>query len=137
MSLPVEPGIQLGLFNECIGLWDVRNVTNMQSMFRLATNFDQPLNGWDVQNVTNMEAMFHNAENFDQPLNGWDVRNVTNMKKMFCNAKSFNQPLDKWMIDDSKVEITDMFKGCPVNIKEIKKPVIVGKPKKKLKKNKQ
>ena len=43
-----------------IGNWDVSSVTNMGSMFRQATNFNQPIGigVWDTSNVTNMALMF-------------------------------------------------------------------------------
>ena len=37
--------------NEDISLWDVFNVTYMNSMFSNATSFNQPLNNWVVSNV--------------------------------------------------------------------------------------
>ena len=90
------------LFNDDISEWDVSNVTNMMGMFAHAKSFNQLLNNWDVSNVTNMYFMFENAISFNQPLNNWDVSNVTIMRDMFAHAKSFNQPLNNW--DVSKVE---------------------------------
>ncbi|MBR6612332.1 MAG: DUF285 domain-containing protein [Campylobacter sp.] len=74
--------------------WDVSSVTDMNSMFRNAKSFNQPLNNWDVSNVTDMRCMFREARNFNQPLDNWDVSNVTSMSYMFAEAKNFNQPLN-------------------------------------------
>lgn len=43
-----------------------------------ATSFNQPLRLWNVENVTDMNSMFYLANSFNQPLD-WDVKNVTNM----------------------------------------------------------
>ena len=91
-------------FNQPLNNWDVSNVTNMRWMFQVATNFNQPLNNWDVSNVTDMNTMFAGATNFNQPLNNWDVSNVTNMRWMFQEATNFNQPLNNWDVSN----VTDM-----------------------------
>ena len=96
-------------FNQPISDWDVGGVTNMQSMFRGATSFNQPLGGWNVINVTNMQSMFRGATSFNQPL-GWDVSSVINMSGMFQDATSFNQDLGAW--DVGKVaNMENMFNG--------------------------
>ena len=44
--------------NSDFSLWDVSNVTNMDSMFWLADKFaGKGLEWWDVNNVTNMAAI--------------------------------------------------------------------------------
>lgn len=81
-----------------IGLssWDVGNVTNMNSMFNRASNFNQSLNSWDVSSVTNMEGMFQEATTFNQPLNNWNVSSVIYMSVMFSRAFAFNQDISNW-----------------------------------------
>ena len=71
-------------FNQPIKDWDVSSVTNMTSMFELATSFNKDIGGqgnnasaWDVSNVTSMQNMFKNADNFKRDLCGWDVSSVT------------------------------------------------------------
>lgn len=99
-----------------ISLWDTTNVTSMNTVFGLATSFNQPLNSWNVSNVTTMIGMFSRAYAFNQPLNSWNVSNVTNMKAMFSgiyNTSSatyttFNQDISSW--DTSNVtDISYMF----------------------------
>ncbi|MCI7076909.1 BspA family leucine-rich repeat surface protein [Campylobacter sp.] len=87
-------------FNADISEWDVSSVTNMSDMFYGATNFNQPLNNWDVSSVTNMSYMFESATSFNQPLENWDVSSVANMSSMFCRATSFNQPLNNWDVSN-------------------------------------
>ena len=38
--------------------WDVSNVTNMNSMFEVALEFDIDLSGWNVSKVEDMDKMF-------------------------------------------------------------------------------
>jgi surface protein len=82
-------------FNQPIGNWDTRNVTDMSYMFSVAkwweerSSFNQPLN-WNTENVNTMCSMFYKATSFNQPLN-WDTTNVRSMSCMFYQATSFNQ----------------------------------------------
>ena len=91
-------------FNQTIGNWDVSNVTNMAGMFREATAFNKPLGSWDVSNVTTMQVMFDKAKIFNQPISNWDVSNVTIMRRMFNEASSFNQPIGSWDVSN----VTDL-----------------------------
>jgi surface protein len=94
-----------------ISNWDVCNVTDMDSIFRNASSFNQPLNDWNTSNVTNMEAMFYNAESFNQPLNDWNTSNVANMEEMFRNAKFFNQLIVDWDVSNV-INMKFMFYGA-------------------------
>jgi len=85
-------------FNDDISNWDVGNVTTMEFMFYEASAFNQPLEQWNVGNVTTMEFMFYEASAFNQPLEQWNVGNVTNMGGMFYSASAFNQPLEQWNV---------------------------------------
>ena len=87
-------------FNQNIGGWDVGNVTTMAFMFNGATSFNQYIGGWDVSNVTTMGWMFWGASNFDQEIGNWDVSNVTNMRAMFAVATSFNQYIGDWDVSN-------------------------------------
>ena len=91
-------------FNQPIGDWDTSSVTDMQGMFGAATNFNQPIGDWGTSSVTNMSLMFLFATHFNQPIGDWDTSSVTNMTVMFSNARNFNQPIGDW--DTSSV--TDM-----------------------------
>ena len=86
----------LSKFNSPIGAWDVSNVKNMMDMFVLCANFNMPIGAWNVQNVQNMYGMFHYAMSFNQPVGDWNVGNVEVMDFMFNQAISFNQSLENW-----------------------------------------
>ncbi len=87
------------VFNQPVNSWNVSNVTNMSSMFIYASAFNQPIGGWDVSNVTNMSSMFWGASAFNQPIGGWIVSNVTNMSGMFGGASAFDQPIGGWDVE--------------------------------------
>ena len=106
-------------FNQDLSTWNVTNVTNMESMFTLAEDFNSPLFSktckvkdmksmfrmarefnkpinFCTDSVTDMESMFHDAKKFNQDINGWNVENVMDMQYMFTGASEFNKPLDRW-----------------------------------------
>jgi len=45
--------------------WDTSQVTNMKSMFKSATSFNQDIGDWNVSNVTNMRGLFQGCGNFN------------------------------------------------------------------------
>ena len=98
-------------FNQPIGNWDVSSVTNMSSMFTIATSFNQPIGNWDVSNVTGMSGMFAGSTTFNQPIGDWDVSSVTNMSSMFNEAIAFNQNLSSWSVD-GVTYCTDFSEGA-------------------------
>lgn len=81
-------GSLAGLFENClvensaywegIELWDTSLVTNMQSMFENASDFNAPIGNWDVNNVMNFNYMFDGAVSFDQNLAGWEITHDIN-----------------------------------------------------------
>ena len=116
-------------FNEPIGNWDTRNITDMSYVFSRCRTFNQPIGKWDTSKVTNMWGLFDNAEAFNQEINtsvqerddgtgtgnkekyiAWDVSKVGYMQSMF-NDTAFNKDISKW--DTSSVVYMDsMFRGA-------------------------
>lgn len=95
-------------FNEDISNWDVSNVTSMNKMFAHAHKFNQDISKWDVSKVTDMEKLFRNNLNFNQDISSWDVSNVANMNGLFLGAASFDQNIGNWNV--SKVtNMNSMF----------------------------
>ena len=91
-------------FNGDLSSWNVSGVTDMSGMFHGAGDFNGDLSGWDVSSVTKMISMFHNAGEFNKPLSGWDVSQVEDMSNMFTFARSFNRDLNDWNVS----QVTDM-----------------------------
>jgi surface protein len=91
-------------FNQDISSWDTSSVTNMSAMFMYASAFDQDISGWDTSNVIDMFGMFEGASAFDQDIGGWDTSNVTKMPNMFLDASAFNQDIGDW----NTSSVTDM-----------------------------
>ncbi|WP_340105627.1 BspA family leucine-rich repeat surface protein [Rhodohalobacter sp. 8-1] len=95
-------------FNEDIGSWDVSSVTTMNSMFDRASSYDQDISNWDVSAVTTMRYMFREAYSFNQDLNTWNVGNVTNMGGMFSFASDFNGDIENWEVTNV-IDMSSMF----------------------------
>ena len=91
---------------------DVSNVTSTQSMFRYASNFNQPIEGWDVSNVKSMYEMFYQSS-FNQPIGNWDTSKVTSMYYMFSYSL-FNQPIEDWDVSNV-TNMRSMFYKTPFN----------------------
>ncbi len=87
-------------FNGMIGDWDVSSVVDMSGIFGSALAFNQPINTWDVGSVTSMVGMFSDARSFNQNINDWDVSEVSTMVGMFNGASNFNQPLNDWDVSN-------------------------------------
>jgi len=104
-------------FNQDISTWNVSSVTDMNSMFRGATSFNnrgQPLN-WDnkLQNVKSMNSMFYDAKAFNQDIRNWEISNVTDMEYMFYGATSFNKNISSWKTKLNKaVRVYNMFQNA-------------------------
>ena len=48
------------------------------------------INGWDVSTVTDMSSLFKDLSTFNNDISGWNVGAVTNMEYMFSGASAFN-----------------------------------------------
>ena len=104
--------------------WDVSGVENMNSMFRGAKEFNQPIGRWNLWVGRSMADMFNGATNFNQPINTytqpitlngntykpWSVDYVLNMSNMFKDT-SFNQPINRWETTRVK-DMRAMFWGA-------------------------
>jgi len=91
-------------FNSDISTWDVSSVTDMSRMFHFATSFNSDTSTWDVSSVTDMSRMFFYASAFNSDISTWDVSSVTDMNQMFNFATSFNSDLCAWDVSS----VTDM-----------------------------
>ena len=109
-----------------ISSWDTSKVTDMNSLFEWAKDFNDDIGNWNTSNVTNMAEMFCGAESFNQDIGRWDVSNVEDMRGMFMDAKSFNQDIGDWDVSNVTETFIDhgdddipggMFAGAESSIK--------------------
>tara|TARA_R110002012_G_scaffold322031_1_gene553982 strand:+ start:382 stop:3792 length:3411 start_codon:yes stop_codon:yes gene_type:complete len=101
-------------FNGDISSWNTSSITSMYAMFNSASAFNQDISSWDVSSATNMYAMFYKASSFNQDIGNWDVSSATNMSNMFAQASSFNQPIGNWDVS-SVAEMSHMLKNTQFN----------------------
>ena len=85
------------------------SVTNLYYCFNEATIFNGiSVVNWSTSNVTDMQSMFYNATNFNQDIGNWDTSKVTYMYGMFEGAAAFNQNIGSWLLNNS-VTMIRMF----------------------------
>merc|ERR1712238_156619 len=72
---------------------DVSSVTNMDGMFKGATEFNSDVSDWDVYSVTTMSWMFFEATEFNGDVSDWNLSSVRYMNLMFYGATKFNQQM--------------------------------------------
>jgi surface protein len=68
-----------------LGSWDMSSATNISTMLRNQTNYNEDLSSWNVSNVADMSNTFFGATSFDQNLSSWDIANVTNFTNFAKN----------------------------------------------------
>ncbi|CAA6825284.1 MAG: Chitinase (EC [uncultured Sulfurovum sp.] len=88
---------------------DLSDVTDMSSMFRNASSFDQNIGDWNTSSIETMFGMFASASSFDQDIGDWDTSLVRSMEDMFFGANQFNQDIGDWNTS-SVVSINEMFR---------------------------
>ncbi|NLS34659.1 BspA family leucine-rich repeat surface protein [Mycoplasma agalactiae] len=93
--------------NSNISNWNTSSVTDIRSMFRGATEFNQNLN-WKTENITNMSNLFAEASKFNGDITKWNTSNVVDMKGMFQKAIAFNKDISGWNIKKVK-DVSFMF----------------------------
>ena len=91
-------------FNGDISKWNTEKVTNMGSMFHIASAFNQDIGSWNTAQVTDMSSMFYEASAFNQDIGSWNTEKVTDMRYMFYDASAFNQDIGSW----NTAQVTDM-----------------------------
>jgi surface protein len=82
-------------FNEKIGNWNTAKVFTMVRMF-MNSSFNQDISGWNTASVGSMLSTFEGATSFNQDISGWNTAAVTDMTNMFRFAIVFNQNIGSW-----------------------------------------
>ena len=75
--------------------WSLPNIFNINSLFSAARSFNQNVNSLDVSLVTQLQSVFSAASNYNngnQPLT-WSAPLCTSFNSMFQGALMFNQPM--------------------------------------------
>ena len=124
-----------------MNVWQVELVTDMSTLFRDQSFFNEKISDWEVSQVTNMNGMFEDAEEFNSDISTWNVTNVsrelslllvvqldvytltspllplqvTDMGFMFAGAKSFNSDLSKWDVSSVKDMPNTFWKASAVS----------------------
>ncbi len=98
-------------FNQDISSWDVSQVTTMARMFQGANAFNQNISKWDVSRVTDMGYMFVDASVFNQDIGDWNTSQVTTMSRMFLGASAFDQDIGDWDVQNV-TDMRSMFYGA-------------------------
>ena len=75
---------------------DLKETTNLESMFYGASSFTSDLSAWQTGQVTNMSGMFAYASSFTSDLSAWQTGQVTDMRWMFDGATSFDGDISCW-----------------------------------------
>jgi surface protein len=65
---------------------DLSEVKSMNSMFKYAKIFNQPLNHWDTSHVHDISRIFSGAESFNQNLESWNTSSVESMRDIFSDS---------------------------------------------------
>ena len=98
-------------FNQSVANFNTAAVTDMTAMFYGCTAFNQSLANFNTAAVTNMNAMFNGCTAFNQSVANFNTAEVTNMYYMFRNCTAFNQSLANF--NTAKVtNMAYMFYGC-------------------------
>jgi len=87
------------------------SVTNMFSMFRECTAFNQSVSSFNTAAVTLMSGVFYGCSAFNQSVSNFNTAAVTNMDSMFLGCTVFNQSVSNFNTA-SVTNMGGMFQGC-------------------------
>ncbi len=98
-------------FNQSVSNFNTPIVTNMDWMFSGCRSFNQSVSNFNTENVTDMSGMFSDCRSFNQSVSNFNTAAVTNTSYMFSYCNSFNQSVNNF----NTTAVTDMsymFQGC-------------------------
>lgn len=88
-----------------IDLW-IRDDCANKPDCTVALKYGWPMNVWKVELVTDMSTLFKDQSFFNEKITDWDVSQVTNMNGMFENALDFNSDISKWNVRSVSRELS-------------------------------
>lgn len=101
-------------FNQQISSFNTLNVINMNYMFQGCNKFNQSLDLFDTSNLISMFGMFWGCDKFNQTVNHFNVSNVNTMSYAFFGCKDFNQPVSNWNTSNV-VNMHSLFRSSGFN----------------------
>lgn len=98
---------------------DIPNLTGLTSlrrMFRECVSFNggPAFADWDISNITNLNTMFSGAFDFNTSIDNWNVTKVEDFFGMFANCTSYNQGMNSWVFGDNIIDFEFIFINCTV-----------------------
>lgn len=88
-ALAFNNGEAAGLSNTPF-LMDFSECTDMNSIFRDCSSFNQPVSEWDVSNQSGLDGLFAGCPLFNQDISAWNPASAVSMDSMFNGATVFN-----------------------------------------------
>jgi len=84
--------------------WNMSDVTNIQSLFRSCSVFDNDGNddigNWDTSGVGSFSQTFRSATVFNRDITDWSFASCNTTQRMLQDASAFDQDISKWTTND-------------------------------------
>jgi surface protein len=96
--------------------WDTSAATDMSYMFYENNEFHGDLAGWDVRNVTNMESMFSKSGIVDSGIDRWILNGDATTVGMLRDAKHFAGDLNRSAWSEIQQKAAAVIVAIPVQV---------------------
>ena len=99
---------------------NVSAITDMSSLFKDNTTFNQDISNWIVSNVTNMDNMFNGATQFNQNITSWNVSGISSVPTNFSlNSGLVSDNLPIWGTTGIKIVTREQLEEMIDNDEDI------------------
>ena len=92
-------------FKAAIDLW-IRDDCANNPDCRVSLRYGWPMNVWQVELVTDMSTLFRDQSFFNEKISDWEVSQVTNMNGMFEDTEEFNSDISTWNVKNVSRELS-------------------------------